>query len=171
MTREEEEPSMAETLEVADLMARYAAALDRRDLAAWAGLFADEASYTVASAENEAANLPLLHINDDSRSKIDDRIRFIEGIWEGSFNDYIQRHILSLPVVSRRPDGRSAVELSFSVYATETDFGSARAGRSALLCVGNYHIETVGQKSARRLSALKVVLDTSALAQSLVYPV
>lgn len=171
MTREEEDPSMAETLEIADLMARYAAALDRRDLAAWADFFADEASYTVASAENDSANLPLLHINDDSRSKIDDRIRFIKGIWEGSFNDYIQRHILSLPVVSRRPDGRATVELSFSVYATETDFSSAKGGRSALLCVGNYHIETVGRRGARKLSALKVVLDTSALAQSLVYPV
>ncbi|MDO8279993.1 MAG: aromatic-ring-hydroxylating dioxygenase subunit beta, partial [Burkholderiaceae bacterium] len=92
------------TFKAGDLMTRYAIALDAGELETWADMFAQTASYTVASAENVREHWPLLLINDASRSRIDDRVRYVREFWAGSFNDYTTRHILSLPRVLAAED-------------------------------------------------------------------
>ena len=158
-------------LDIAQFMSRYAEALDQRDLEAWRGFFGTEAGYTVASFENQASGLPLLFINDDSRSKIDDRVRLVRDFWQGSFNDYLQRHILSFPIILHTAGEILRLAQSFSVYATETDLGSENSGSSSLMCVGAYRATTLGRGTERRFSRLEVVLDTAALPRSLVYPI
>ncbi len=163
---------ISETIAVAaNLMGLYAAALDRRDLNAWVEFFAEEASYAVASSENETAGWPLLFIDDGSRSKIEDRVRFIRDVWEGSFNDYLQRHVLSLPLLTKAQAGRMDIEQSFALYTTDLDLSGESAGRSTLLCVGRYQAEIVGGPHEPKLSKLKAILDTCTLTQSLVYPI
>jgi 3-phenylpropionate/cinnamic acid dioxygenase small subunit len=162
---------MDTTFSIACLMARYAAALDRRELEAWAEFFAPESSYAVASSENVEQGWPLLLINDDTRSKIGDRVRYVREFWAGSFTDYLSRHVLSTPVVLDAGAEGIRFEQSFALYMTEPDLGSDGAGESKLLCVGRYLGEVTGATDKARFSRMKVVLDTFALTRSLVYPV
>ena len=147
-------------------MARYAAALDRRDLDAWVAMFAPEASYQVLSLENQSLGLPLKLIDDPGKSNIEDRVVYIRKYWSGSYNEYAQRHVLSLPVATG-----AQMEQNFAVYVTDLNVGGATGGRSSLLCVGRYLASFVGQGETLRLSRLHAILDTSVLTQSLVYPI
>jgi 3-phenylpropionate/cinnamic acid dioxygenase small subunit len=153
---------MRSLLEVAQFMSLYAAALDRRDLEAWVAMFAPQASYQVESLENQSLGLPLKLIDDPTRSKLEDRVLYIRRYWSGCFNEYTQRHLLSLPVVSG-----NEMEQNFAVYVTDMNFGGSIGGRSSLLCVGRYLATFAGDKLGR----LQVILDTSVITQSLVYPV
>jgi len=154
-----------------NFMSHYAAALDRRDLNAWVDFFAEEASYAVVSSENETAGWPVSLIDDGSRSKIEDRVRFIRDVWDGSYNDYLQRHILSTPLLTKAQSGSMDIEQSFAVYATDLDLSGESGGRSTLLCVGRYQAGITGSPNEPKLSKLKAILDTCTLTQSLVYPI
>jgi len=155
----------------ADLMARYAEALDARELEQWSAMFAETASYTVASAENAREGWPLLLINDAERARIDDRVRYVREFWAGNFNDYTTRHILSIPRVMLADENGVHFEQAFSLYATETDLSGQNGGQTSLLCVGRYSCRTEGWGEACRIRSLQAVLDTFALSRSLVYPV
>jgi 3-phenylpropionate/cinnamic acid dioxygenase small subunit len=162
---------MAQTFAVTNLMARYSASLDRRELETWAEFFAPTSSYAIASSENFDEGLPLLLINDDTRSRIGDRVRYVREFWAGSFTDYASRHVLSTPVLLETSGSGVKFEQSFALYMTEPDMGSDGAGQSKLLCVGRYLGETTGPAEKPQLASLQVVLDTIALTRSLVYPV
>ena len=158
-------------IELARFMSRYAAALDRGDLEGWASLFAAEASYRVGTLENESGGLPMQLIDDASKSKIEDRVLIVRKYWSGSFNEYVQRHILSLPVVIGAQEDAARMEQNFVVYVTDTNFGGSTGGRSSLLCVGRYLASFAGAGDRRRLREMHAVLDTSLITQSLVYPI
>ncbi|CAM5317675.1 nuclear transport factor 2 family protein [Eoetvoesiella caeni] len=158
-------------INVARLMARYANYLDKRDLSAWASLFSDEASYSVASSENVNAGWPLLLLDDDSKSKIDDRVRFVREFWEGHYNDYLSRHVMSTPLIIDTEGHRVRFEQNFSLYMTETDAASDKSGMSSLLGVGHYAGEVSAVEGHLKLTSLCAYLDTCVLTSALVYPV
>jgi 3-phenylpropionate/cinnamic acid dioxygenase small subunit len=110
-------------------------------------------------------------IDDASKSKIEDRILIVRKYWSGNFNEYVQRHILSLPVVAGVEGDAVRMEQNFAVYATDTNFGGSTGGRSSLLCVGRYLASFAGTGGGRRLITLHAILDTSLITQSLVYPI
>jgi 3-phenylpropionate/cinnamic acid dioxygenase small subunit len=157
--------------DVTRLMATYAAALDRRELETWADFFAAEAKYSVASSENMEAGWPLLLISDGSKSRIQDRVRYVREFWNGSFNDYLTRHVLSTPVILEAGDSGAVFEQSFALYVTETDLSGERGGQSSLLCVGRYVGHAGMEGDELKLSKLEAILDTFTMTRSLVYPV
>lgn len=158
-------------INVMQLMGLYAKYLDNKDLSGWAGLFTEHASYSVASSENVSAGLPLLLINDDSKSKIEDRVRYVCEFWDGHYNDYLPRHVISAPLLVDMQSDRIEFEQNFSLYMTETDAGSDKSGMTSLLCVGHYRGEVGVTGERLQLSSLNAYLDTCVLTSALVYPV
>lgn len=171
MTPGSEEASDRLLVELSRFMSRYAAVLDRGDLEAWVSQFAPEASYRVGTIENQSSGLPMQLIDDASKSKIEDRVLIVRKYWSGGYNEYAQRHVLSLPVLNSADGDSVRMEQSFAVYVTDKNFGGSTGGRSSLLCVGRYLASFSGSGSGRRLSELHVMLDTSVMTQSLVYPI
>jgi len=162
---------IAAVYQVSELMAHYAKRLDACDLTGWAELFAPDARYFVASMENVKAGNSLLLMNDDTKSKIEDRVRFVEQFWEGSYNDYLSRHVLSLPLLLDVRDDCVDFEQSFALYMTENDVSSDQMGTSQVLCVGSYRGSVRVGAEQTMLIELGAYLDTSSLSRSLVYPV
>lgn len=158
-------------IRISTLMGNYARCLDNRNLSAWAKLFMPQAKYFVASVENVNAGFPLLLINDDTKSKIEDRVRYVEQFWEGSYNDYLPRHVLSMPLLLDVQDERLEFEQSFALYMTENDAGSEQMGASAVLCVGSYRGMAGFHSGQLKINELGAYLDTGSLERSLVYPV
>jgi len=150
---------------IQDLHARYNRALDRHDMRAWADCFGIEASYVCTTQENEARNLPLAIMMDDSRERLEDRITYINKIWAGTFEDYTTRHFVERPQCRPAGPDRYEVESSFLVAYTSS------RGTSELLTTGTYfdQIEIAGDQALLR--ARKAVLDCPTTPRYLVYPI
>src|SRR5437764_14991668 len=77
-----------------ELQMKYLAALDRHDLDAWLDCFAAEAGYACITRENHDAGLPVALMLDDTRTRLKDRVKFINEVWSGTFEDYATRHFV-----------------------------------------------------------------------------
>ncbi len=146
------------------LLNAYVRALDRKDVETWATLFAKDASYSVVPRENVARGLPMAHVLDDSRDRIDDRVDYIREVWRGHYDEYQPRHFLSNIVVEAAENGMFRVEANVAIYITEVE------GTTALLAVGEYHDLVMIEDGAARFRAKKVILDTAVLPRGFVYP-
>lgn len=149
-----------------DLQTQYVCALDRRNLSGWLECFSgSEASYICIAAENEEQDLPLALMMDDSYARLQDRVRFINEVWAGTFEDYATRHFVQrLGCVEQAP-GRYTVDSNFMVLYT-----SARR-HSEILVSGSYHDEVIIDSGQPKFLSKKAVLDTVATPRYLVYPV
>ena len=124
MKNETGRPPMELAFHAADLMARYAAALDEGELEAWAEMFVDGASYTVASAENVRERWPLLLINDDGPGRIRDRVEANHKAafeWEDSLVEAVLQRCTEVDSGARNVDhilnGTLLPEIAESVLA------------------------------------------------------
>ena len=144
---------------------RYVAALDAKDMPAWADCFSqkDTASYICRSAENEAHDWPIALMLVDCRARIEERIMFITKIWVGTFQDYRTRHFLQR--VSCEPEGDAwRVRTHFSIEYT------LDPQRTQTLAAGTYDdVVEIVDGEARFLSK-KAIYDTTILPQYIVYP-
>ena len=104
---------------VDELMDGYARALDRKDLEKWAGFFARQASYYVIPRENLERNLPMAHVFDDTRERIDDRVDYIRKVWHRHYNDYQTRHILSSTGITAGDAGEFLAATNVAIYMTD----------------------------------------------------
>jgi 3-phenylpropionate/cinnamic acid dioxygenase small subunit len=156
----------AETLMRIDaLQLRYMRALDTRDLGTWSGCFGEAGSYVCIARENVEQNLPLAIMLDDSLARIHDRVKYIEEIWAGTFEDYQMRHFAQrIDCVPRAPDV-FGVESNFLVAYTTAK------GRSEILVAGLYRDEIELLHGEARFRAKKAILDTVTTPRYLVYPV
>jgi 3-phenylpropionate/cinnamic acid dioxygenase small subunit len=148
-----------------DLQMKYIAALDQRDLDAWLGCFASEASYVCITRENQDAGLPVALMLDDTRARLKDRVKFIEEVWSGTFEDYATRHFVQR-VACNQAAGRCVnVSTNFMVSFT------TRRGGSDILVTGIYEDEIdLGGNEAVFVSK-RAILDTVTTPRYLVYPV
>ncbi len=159
---------MADALVLARLDAlqlRYARALDAGDMRGWADCFAGEASYVCISRENIEQGLPVALMMDDTRARIEDRIKAVKEVWAGTFEDYRTRHFVQRLAGAPAAPGRWSMESNFMVAYT-TAQGDAR-----LLTVGTYLDEVVLEGNEAKLASRKAVLDTNVIPRYLVYPV
>jgi len=147
------------------LQNRYIAAIDGKDMVAWANCFSerDDASYICRSAENEANGWPIALMLDDCRARILDRIMFITKIWVGTFQDYRTRHFVQR-VLCERDGALWKVRTNFSIEYTLDPH------RTMTLAAGVYEdvIEIVGDEA--RFVSKKALYDTTILPQYIVYP-
>ncbi len=147
------------------LQLRYLRALDVRDMAGWAGCFAETASYICIARENVEQELPVAIMMDDSLARIRDRVTYIAKVWAGTFEDYQTRHFVQRIDCMSGGDGLYVVESNFMVAYT-----TAR-GRSEILVVGTYEDQIELGRGDAKFRAKKAILDTVTTPRYLVYPV
>jgi 3-phenylpropionate/cinnamic acid dioxygenase small subunit len=155
----------ADVLERVDaLQLRYARALDRRDMQAWAGCFAERASYICTTRENEEQKLPVAIMMDDTSARIQDRINAITKVWAGTYEDYTTRHFIQrLDCVEAGAD-LAVIESNFLVAYTTS------RGGSEILASGVYCDEVDLSTGTAKFRSKKAVLDTVTTPRYLVYP-
>ena len=147
------------------LQARYARALDSKDLAGWAACFAREAGYSCITRENVSQGLPIALILDDSRGRIDDRVKIVSEVWAGTFEDYSTRHFVQNIHREKSAPDAWAAQSNFIVAYTTAD------GDSQVLAAGVYEDEMVLESGRLVFRSRKAVLDTTYPPRYLVYPI
>jgi 3-phenylpropionate/cinnamic acid dioxygenase small subunit len=150
---------------VDDLQMKYLAALDRHDLNAWLECFAQEASYTCITRENHDADLPVALMLDDTRARLKDRVKFVDEVWSGTYEDYATRHFVQRLECTQGAGGGVNALTNFMVSYTN------RHGGSDILVTGVYEDEIELGDNQARFKVKRAILDTVTTPRYLVYPV
>ena len=147
------------------LQMKYLSALDRRDLESWLACFADEAGYVCITRENNDAGLPVALMMDDTRARLKDRVKFVNEVWSGTFEDYATRHFV------QRLDCKEAGKARYDVLTNFMVSYTNRRGGSDILVTGVYEdvVETAGTEA--NFISKRAILDTVTTPRYLVYPV
>jgi anthranilate 1,2-dioxygenase small subunit len=152
-------------LQVDALQMNYLAALDRHDLDGWLACFAEEASYTCITRENSEAGLPVALMLDDCRARLQDRVKFVNEVWSGTFEDYTTRHFVQRFECTAAGGGGFNVLSNFMVSYTN------RRGGSEILVTGVYEDAVDLNGNGARFKVKRAVLDTVTTPRYLVYPI
>jgi salicylate 5-hydroxylase small subunit len=150
-------------LEVDQLNAAYAAALDERRFDDWPGFFLPEGRYTVQARENFDRKLPLALIALESQGMMKDRVYGItQTIYHGP---YYTRHVVSPAQLLGGDDGRIRAQAHYAVFRTRP--GDA----SEVYNVGRYIDEIVRTPAGLKLASRLCVYDSEMVLNSLIYPI
>jgi salicylate 5-hydroxylase small subunit len=151
-------------LELAQLYAAYAHAVDSGDWDRWPTFFIDDCSYRLQPRENHARGLPLATLSFESKGMLEDRVY---GIRETLFHDpYYQRHVVGLPVVQRVDEaGAIYSEANYAVFRTKLD------GPSTVFNVGRYLDTVVRTPDGLRFASRLAVYDSEMIPNSIIYPI
>lgn len=150
-------------LEVDQLNAAYAAALDERRFDDWPGFFTEDASYKVQARENHDRGLPLALIALESQGMMKDRVY---GITQTIFHGpYYTRHVLSPAQVLSQEGGRIRAQAHYAVFRTRP--GDA----SEVYNVGRYVDEIVRTPAGLKLASRLCIYDSEMVLNSLIYPI
>jgi salicylate 5-hydroxylase small subunit len=150
-------------LEVDQLNAAYAAALDERRFDDWPGFFLEDATYTVQARENFDRGLPLALIALESRGMMKDRVYGItQTIYHGP---YYTRHVVSPAQVLSQEGSRIRAQTHYAVFRTRP--GEA----SEVYNVGRYIDELERTPEGLKLASRLCVYDSEMVLNSLIYPV
>jgi len=149
------------------LLLANAEALDDKNMQAWLETFstATEASYVCNSAESVNAGRSIALMLDDCRARLEDRVSFVNRIWQGTYQDYQTRHMVQRMRYTALGAGRYAVKTNFIIAFTPVDTGTAE-----LLSTGVYQDTVVTSDSGAVLLSRLVITDTSYLPHYIVYP-
>lgn len=150
-------------LEVDQLNAAYAAALDERRFDEWPGFFTEDGRYRVQARENFDRGLPLALIDLESQGMMKDRVYGItQTIYHGP---YYTRHVVSPAQVLGEQGGLVRARTHYAVFRTRP--GDA----SEVYNVGRYLDEIVRTPAGLRLASRQCVYDSEMVLNSLIYPV
>jgi salicylate 5-hydroxylase small subunit len=150
-------------LQVDQLNAAYAAALDERRFDDWPGFFLPEARYEVQARENFDRGLPLALIALESQGMMRDRVY---GITQTIFHGpYYTRHVVSPAQVFGEEDGRIRAQAHYAVFRTRP--GST----SEVYNVGRYIDEIVRTPAGLKLASRRCIYDSELVLNSLIYPI
>jgi salicylate 5-hydroxylase small subunit len=150
-------------LEVDQLNAAYAAALDERRFDDWPGFFLPEARYEVQARENFDRGLPLALIALESQGMMRDRVY---GITQTIFHGpYYTRHVVGPAQVFGEEDGRIRAQAHYAVFRTRP--GST----SEVYNVGRYIDEIVRTPAGLKLASRRCIYDSELVLNSLIYPI
>jgi salicylate 5-hydroxylase small subunit len=154
-------------LEIDQLNAAYAAALDERRFDAWPEFFLEEGRYVVQGRENFDRNLPLALIALESRGMMKDRVY---GITQTIYHrPYYTRHVVGpaqvLPAQDGDDGGLVRAQAHYAVFRT-------RPGDSSeVYNVGRYIDEIVRTDAGLRFASRRCVYDSEMVLNSLIYPI
>ena len=153
----------ARYFELAQLQARYAAAVDSADWAAWCELFTDDCVYRVVPRENHERGLPLATMSFESKGMLKDRAYAIR---ETLFHDpYYQRHVIGIPLVRRVAVGRIECETNYAVYRTKL------SELTIVFNVGRYLDTVVATPQGWKFASRVCVYDSEMIPNSIIYPI
>jgi 3-phenylpropionate/cinnamic acid dioxygenase small subunit len=155
----------AQLLQVQQLNARYADALDEGRLDEWPELFTQDGRYLVTTAENFERKLPLSMIYCTSRAMLRDRIL---GLREANIYEAQRyRHIIGMPLIDVPSDtGEIGARSNFLVIRI------MHTGESLLFASGIYRDRIVrdASGSGAKLAERVVVLDSRQIDTLLAIP-
>lgn len=150
-------------LEIDQLNAAYAAALDERRFDDWPGFFLEDGRYTVQARENFDRGLPLALIALESRGMMKDRVYGATNtIYHGP---YYTRHVLSPAQVLAHEGERIRAQTHYAVFRTRP--GDA----SEVYNVGRYIDEIVRTDAGLLFASRQCVYDSEMVLNSLIYPI
>jgi anthranilate 1,2-dioxygenase small subunit len=151
-------------LRVERLLARYAHLIDDDRLEEWPGLFVEEGSYRVTTAENVQRGLPLAIIAADSRAMLRDRVSALRhaNIYEAQRYRHAVSSILVEPI--DRAVARSVA--NFMVVRT------LQNGDSMMFATGRYQdrIRLQGEGGEPQFEERVVILDSRVVDTLLAIP-
>jgi salicylate 5-hydroxylase small subunit len=150
-------------LELDQLNAAYAAALDERRFDDWPGFFLPDGEYKVQARENFDRKLPLALIALESQGMMKDRVY---GITQTIFHGpYYTRHVVSPAQVLGEEGGRIRAQANYAVFRTRP--GDA----SEVYNVGRYIDEIERTPAGLKLASRLCVYDSEMVLNSLIYPI
>jgi salicylate 5-hydroxylase small subunit len=150
-------------LEIDQLNAAYAAALDERRFDDWPGFFLETGTYKVQARENFDRGLPLALMALESQGMMKDRVYGItQTIYHGP---YYTRHVVGPSLVLGEEGGRIRAQANYAVFRTRP--GDA----SEVYNVGRYIDELERTTAGLRFASRLCVYDSEMVLNSLIYPV
>jgi salicylate 5-hydroxylase small subunit len=150
-------------MQLDELNAAYAAALDERRFDAWPEFFTEQGRYTVQARENFDRGLPLALIALESRGMMKDRVY---GITQTIYHaPYYTRHVVSPAQVLAVEGDLVRAQSHYAVFRT-------RPGDSSeVYNVGRYLDEVVQTPEGLRFAARTCVYDSELILNSLIYQI
>lgn len=150
-------------LELDQLNAAYAAALDERRFDAWPEFFLPEGLYKVQARENFDRGLPLALIALESQGMMKDRVY---GITHTIYHaPYYTRHVVGPAQVLEASGARIRAQANYAVFRTKP--GDA----SEVYNVGRYIDEIERTPAGLKLASRTCVYDSEMVLNSLIYPI
>ena len=150
-------------LQIDELNAAYAAALDERRFEDWPEFFVEDGSYKVQARENFDRGLPLALIALESRGMMKDRVY---GITQTIYHaPYYTRHVVGPAQVLASEGSLVRAQSHYAVFRT-------RPGDSSeVYNVGRYLDECVRTPSGLKLTSRTCIYDSEMILNSLIYPI
>jgi len=154
-------------LEVDQLNADYAAALDERRFDDWPLFFLEDGSYMVQGRENFDRGLPLALIALESRGMMQDRVY---GITQTIYHaPYYTRHVVGpARVLAGEGDNQGGLVRAQAHYAV---FRTRPGDTSEVYNVGRYIDEIVRTADGLKFASRRCVYDSEMVLNSLIYPI
>ena len=150
-------------LEIDQLNAAYAAALDERRFDDWPLFFLEEGSYQLQARENFDRGLPLALMALESQGMMKDRVYGItQTIYHGP---YYTRHVVSPAQVLAVEGDRIRAQAHYAVFRTRP------GGVSEVYNVGRYIDEVVRTPAGLKFAKRLCVYDSEMVLNSLIYPI
>jgi salicylate 5-hydroxylase small subunit len=150
-------------LEIDELNAAYAAALDERRFDDWPGFFLPDGRYKVQARENFDRQLPLALIALEGQGMMKDRVY---GITQTIFHGpYYTRHVVGPAQVLGEEGGRIRAQANYAVFRTRP--GDA----SEVYNVGRYIDQIERTPAGLKLASRLCVYDSEMVLNSLIYPI
>ena len=154
---------LALQMEVDQLNAAYAAALDEKRFDDWPGFFVADASYKVQARENFDRGLPLALVALESQGMMKDRVY---GITQTIFHGpYYMRHVVSPSMVVTSDKNEIAAQANYAVFRTKP------GGVSEVYNVGRYIDTLLRTDAGLKFSSRLCVYDSEMIPNSLIYPI
>ena len=150
-------------LEIDQLNAAYAAALDERRFGDWPVFFVPEGSYRLQARENFDRGLPLALMALESQGMMKDRVY---GITQTIYHvPYYTRHVVGPAQVLAQDGDRVKTQAHYAVFRT-------RPGDSSeVFNVGRYIDEIVRTPDGLKFASRLCVYDSEMVLNSLIYPI
>ena len=150
-------------LDLTQLYADYAAAVDSGDWDLWPEFFTEACSYRLQPRENHERGFPLATLSFESKGMLKDRVY---GIRDTLFHDpYYQRHIIGTPMLRKVENGRIHSEANYAVFRTKL------SELSTVFNVGRSIDEVVRTSEGLRFASRLLVYDSEMIPNSIIYPI
>ncbi len=150
-------------MELQELQARYAHAIDSDDIEAWPGYFTEDAQYTILSRENAERGLPAPILWCRNAAMMRDRVVALRNA--NIYEEHRYRHATSGLIITSVDGDTVTTESSYIVVRT------GQVGVAEVYSAGSYHDTVVKTAEGWRYAERKVIYDTSRVLTLLATPI
>ena len=156
-------PTFDDWLDLTQLYADYASAVDSGNWDLWPEFFTDQCVYRLQPRENHERGFPLATLSFTSKGMLKDRVY---GIKETLFHDpYYQRHVVGAPVVRSSEGGQFCCEANYAVFRTKL------SDASTVFNVGRYLDSVVRTPEGFKFASRECIYDSEMIPNSIIYPI